>query len=75
MTPAPSAPAPSTSTAALSAADSDTDLSKASPEELFERVHQLIKSIVGVCTGTGSNKLNKAEVNAISGYLDTGRTC
>lgn len=68
MTPAPSAPAPSTSTAARSAADSDTDLSKASPDELFE-------SIVGVCTGTGSNKLNKAEVNAISGYLDTGRTC
>ncbi|KAL0809253.1 hypothetical protein ABMA28_011472 [Loxostege sticticalis] len=68
-TPAPSTPAPSTSAALSTAtADSDSDLCKATPEELYERVHQLIKNIVGVCTGTGSNKLNKAEVNAISAY-------
>ncbi|KAL0809256.1 hypothetical protein ABMA28_011475 [Loxostege sticticalis] len=68
-TPAPSSSAPSTSSAALAGSYcDDLELSKASPEQLYERVHQLIKNIIGVCTGTGSNKLNKAEVNTINAY-------
>ncbi|KAL0859562.1 hypothetical protein ABMA27_010704 [Loxostege sticticalis] len=68
-TPAPSSSAPSATSAALASASiCDTELCKLSPEEMYERVHQLIKNILSVCTGTGSNKLNKAEVNTINSY-------
>ncbi|KAL0858747.1 hypothetical protein ABMA27_011220 [Loxostege sticticalis] len=68
-TPAPSSSAPSATSAALASASiCDTELCKLSPEEMYERVHQPIKNMLSVCTGTGSNKLNKAEVNTINSY-------
>ncbi|KAL0809247.1 hypothetical protein ABMA28_011466 [Loxostege sticticalis] len=67
-TPAPSSSAPSATSAALASASiCDTELCKLSPD-MYERVHQLIKNILSVCTGTGSNKLNKAEINTINSY-------